>query len=437
MFPHNILRRASRAVVRAVLITTIWAIAVSPALAVPTSDGPMPLLKSGEPVDWWFMFKLNSGKFPGCNGNAQRVCLFGGTVNTTKNYVHFGQQFVYASSNDHTLQRGSGCAGDSVNDPLGATFDEIYNGHYHYLIWNDQFYDHPKVSGGGTWGHSKGMLAWGDDGSGLVLQVTTPSWPAAGSAAHPRQGDGNTLGCITDNDVEVSQHFFALKLSKDDVINVLHALANASVVTDPEVIQISDNGGPSDVSALITTLGQRTTSQEVLKYTLSSGVELISKPSDLFVPPWQLVSAELGGVDLRTATWWQKPQIYSTTSTTRIGCWSAGLPKPGAVTIATSGQWDGVVFGLQGGPQPDRNHAKVGVSTSGDAHFAIFGDMNQQGTISGSGTGRKKCARSQDQRGGLFFVMDDVQLWTSVSNLIEGDSAPTRAPATKPKAKKK
>ena len=45
--------------------------------------------------------------------------------------------------------------------------------------------------------------------------------------------DGNTLGCIADDDVLVSQHFFALKLSKNDVVTVLKALANASVVTDP------------------------------------------------------------------------------------------------------------------------------------------------------------------------------------------------------------
>ena len=63
--------------------------------------------------------------------------------------------------------------------------------------------------------------------------MSTPSWPASGSSAHPRPTDGNTLGCVADNDVLVSQHFFALALNRDDVIAVLKALANASVVTDP------------------------------------------------------------------------------------------------------------------------------------------------------------------------------------------------------------
>src|SRR5436190_17393446 len=82
---------------------------------------PVPLLKKAHPVDWWFVFKLNSGTFPNCAGEATRTCLFGGTVQRYK--PSFGQQFVYASSDNGTLQIGSGCAGDTVEDPIGATFD--------------------------------------------------------------------------------------------------------------------------------------------------------------------------------------------------------------------------------------------------------------------------------------------------------------------------
>jgi hypothetical protein len=67
----------------------------------------------------------------------------------------------------------------------------------------------------------------------------------------------------------------------------------------------------------------------------------------------------------------------------------------------------------------DGNHAKVGVSTSGTHHYAIFGDMNQQGAISGN------CGSSQNGRGGLFYVIDDAQLYDSIKDLIKGDTAPT------------
>jgi Deoxyribonuclease II len=390
------------------------------------ADVPVPLLKAGHPVDWWFVFKLNAKAFPGCGAGATRTCTFGGKV---QDYKAFGQQFVYASSENRKLQQGGGCVGETASDPLGATFGQVYNGTFNYLVWNDQLYDDPKIKGctrecGSPWGHSKGLLAWNDDGEGFVLQVSTPSWPASGNSKSPRKTDGNTLGCVEDNDVEVSQHFFALKLTKSDLVKVLGALQNASVVTDPKNPQIVRNGGPPDVQKLVKTLGVKSKSTTALNEELSTGVNLISKPSALNVPPWQMVSAFLKGVPLRVATWWAEPEIYSTTASTKIACWSNTLGKPGAVEIATTGQWAGKDFVLTGGSGPDFNHAKIGVSTSGAEHYAIFGDMNQQGTISG-----ENCASSQNGRGGLFYVIDNQELSGSVAGLIRGDSAPTQAPA--------
>jgi hypothetical protein len=267
------------------------------------------------------------------------------------------------------------------------------------------------------------MLAWNDSGEGFVLQVTTPSWPAAGSRISPRNSDGNTLGCVADNDVQVSQHFFALRLNKDDVIKVLKALQNASVVTDPTNLQIVRNGGPADVQNLVKALGTLSDSRTFTKDTLSTGVELISKPSHLNVPPWQMVSAVLGGISLRVATWWANPKIYSTTASTNITCWDDTLADPGPVEIATTGRWNSQEIGLTGGLGTSYNHAKIGVSTSGTEHLAIFGDMNQQGTLDG-----QNCASSQDGRGGLFYVVEDPELAGSISGLLAGTSAPTKSP---------
>lgn len=389
----------------------------------PTAPGaPTPLLAKGKAVDWWFAFKLNTKHFPGCGGGAgeQRSCPFGGTV---KDYA-FGQQFVYASSDNATLQKGGGCAGGGTTDPVGATFDQVYNGSYFYVVWNDQFYADPDVAGCGKscaspWGHSKGMLAWNEAGEGVVLQVTTPSWPASGSRLFPRKTDGNTLGCVKDDDVEVSQHFFSLRLDKGDVLAVLKALQNASIVTDPKNPQVVRNGGPANVQALVAALGTKSSSTQLQKIGLSSGVGLISKPSELHVPPWQMVSAALGGVPLRAATWWATPEIPSTDANSKVGCWAPGIGTPGPVAIATSGQWEGASFGLKGGLGTDFNHAKIGVSTGGNYRFAIFGDMNQQGSLSGP-----NCASSQNGRGGMFFVVENGRLADSLQDLIKGDTAP-------------
>lgn len=386
---------------------------------------PMPLLAAGHSVDWWFVFKFNSASFPACPAAATRACLFGGQVQTS--WRSFSQQYAVASNESKSLQAGTGCIGDTTDDPVGATFDEIYNRSFNYVVWNDQFYQDPELAACGNsnscsapWGHSKGILAWDAAGDGIVIQVTTPDWPGAASKQHPRSEEGNTLGCTAkDNDVLVSQHFFALKLTKDDVVKVLTALQNASVVTDPHNPQIVKSGGPTDITVLVARLGVKSTGAAFTHEILSTGVQLISKPSGLHVPPWQMVSSVLDGVSLRAATWWANPQIPSTTSSTTIDCWDPSLSTPGAVEIATSGHFAGKTFGLQGIAAPDGNHAKIGVSTSGTHHYTIFGDMNQQGAISGT------CKSSQNGRGGLFFVIDDAELSNSVKDLITGDSAPT------------
>jgi len=401
---------------RTFLLACLMVFCLAGAVAAQSANGPSPLLDPKTKVDWWFVFKFNAEAFPNSCAVSQRGCPFGGVV---QSYRQFSQQFAYASSANHSLQQGGSCLGGTTADPLGATFNQIYSGKFFYVIWNDQFYGDPMLTEAAPWGHSKGMLAWDQSGDGLVLQVSTPDWPASGSSTNPRKTDGNTLGCIVkDNDIMVSQHFFALKLNKNDVVAVLKALGNASVVTDPSNVQIVNNGGPTDIQALVKALGKESPSKEPTKDKLSSGVVLISKPSNLNVPPWQMVSAMLGGEPLRAATWWTRPEIPTTTATTVIGCWDESLGKAGPVEIATSGSWGGKTIGLEGLAAPEGNHAKIGVST-GAHSYAIFGDMNQQGALA-----PPKCKSSQNGRGGLFYVIEDPVLFGSVRDLIKGDTAP-------------
>jgi len=121
---------------------------------------------------------------------------------------------------------------------------------------------------------------------------------------------------------------------------------------------------------------------------------------------------------LRTATWWANPEIPPTTTAGAPACWSSTLGTPGPVDIASTGHWSGKEFGLTGGLGTNYNHAKVGVSTSTNDHYAIFGDMNQQGTLDGT-----NCASSQNGRGGTFYVVSNPQLATSLTSLIAGASA--------------
>jgi hypothetical protein len=97
------------------------------------SGVPSPLTAEGHPVDWWFVFKFNSASFPGCAGSATPTCPFGGSV---QHFSSSSQQYAFASSESKTLHAGNGCLGNTMTDPVGATFDEIYNGTLNYVVWN-------------------------------------------------------------------------------------------------------------------------------------------------------------------------------------------------------------------------------------------------------------------------------------------------------------
>jgi hypothetical protein len=136
-----------------------------------------------------------------------------------------------------------------------------------------------------------------------------------------------------------------------------------------------------------------------------------------------MVSAKLGGVPLRVASWWQQNRLFSTSASTVIGCWDAKqLGRAGAVEIATSGQFEGRPFDLVGGAHPGGNHAKIGVSTDPARPYAIFGDMNQEGGL------RLDCDDAQNPRGGLFYVVEDRALFDSLTALMKGGTAPRRPP---------
>ena len=120
-------------------------------------------------------------------------------------------------------------------------------------------------------------------------------------------------------------------------------------------------------------------------------------------------------------------KIHITTDSTTIACWNDAFGTPGRAEIATTEQWAGRSFGLTGGAGPNFNHAKIGVSLSADQHYAIFGDVNQQGSTSGP-----KCSSSQNGRGGLFYVVDDAELSATVEGLISGCTAPTGQPTKQP-----
>lgn len=396
------------------------------------------LLGNGKPVDWFFAFKLNTAFWPDCKTNANlEKCIFGGKPQDYRN--GFGLQYLLAShANGKTapLQFHGDCLG-SGEDPVAQTFKQVFSGKApNYVIWNDQFYGdpipqiHPACDGftshacPSPWGHSKGVLAWDNDGTGFIMQVSTPSWPGNGDKSHHRKTQGNTLGCIDDDNAKVSQHFFALSLkTPSDTKAVLQALQLASVATDPkntELMKLSPHG-PDDLSELAKNLGKVSKASAPSHATLARGrVQLVAKPHALAVPPWQMVSSVLQQ-PVRCGTWWATPKILSSKAGEIPGCWDSSLHAPKEVQIAVTGQWKGQVMNLTGDNSPDANHAKIGHSVGGS--LSIFGDMNQEGSYNPHDS-KGGCSAHQCGRGGLFFAVDDTTLHTDMTSLLKGVTAP-------------
>jgi hypothetical protein len=60
--------------------------------------------------------------------------------------------------------------GDTVDDPVGATYSQIYNNaSYFYVVWNNQFYASPIPNRDSAWRHFKGIVAWDKNGNGMVM----------------------------------------------------------------------------------------------------------------------------------------------------------------------------------------------------------------------------------------------------------------------------
>jgi hypothetical protein len=212
---------------------------------------------------------------------------------------------------------------------------------------------------------------------------------------------------------------------------VLKGLINASVVTDTSQKAICNNGGPADIQGLVKQMGKASKSKDIFTATLSSGVQLISKPSSMPVPPWQMVSALLNGLSLRVISWWASPQIYSTKAGQTPGCWSTKLGTPGDVDIALTGSWAGVTIDLIGDNGKNSNHAKIGVSKDPTKPISIFGDENQQGAIKpGADSATQTCSSSQNGRGGTFYVVNNNDLFKSPTQLFAGRTAGVDAAST-------
>jgi len=143
------------------------------------------------------------------------------------------------------------------------------------------------------------VLAWNDDGDGVVLQVTTLG--VAGLRQQEVHAQERQYARLHQAAEQCSERAALLlrEAQQDDVVHMLDALENSSVVTDVMPGGARHNGGPQEIKDRVKVLGQKSDSTEVKQFKLSTGILLVSKPSALHVPPWQMLSSVLDSVDLK------------------------------------------------------------------------------------------------------------------------------------------
>ena len=276
------------------------------------------------------------------------------------------------------------------------------------------------------------MLAWNETARASSCRCRRRRGPAP--AASVSRKSGNTLGCVkTNNNLVASQHFFALKLNKEDLLEGAAGDAKRERRHRSDNRQIAQNGGPPEIRDAAEELGKKPHEKlrhkkpddlKIIQTQLTADVMLISKPSNA---ERAALADGVGAARRRLRAHRHMVGLAADLLDQEVdqdrllgGHVEVRQKSPGDVIIAKNGTFGGRPLGLIGG----QNHAKVGVVTSGRTSFSIFGDLNQQGTINPV---KGKCDASQNGRGGMFFVVKNDELFKTLSDMLEGEDEPFKA----------
>ena len=148
-----------------------------------------PLLKKGKAVDWWFVFKLNSAEQKGNPKPKGMTGIFDHPDWRRPTYDNdtrkFSQHFLFASSDDATLQHGKGILGTSLYDPVGDAWSPLTTDGQptprtgHALAWTGT----DLLVWGGTTGARNGRS--GLVGDGAAWNARSRKWTALPSKGAP------------------------------------------------------------------------------------------------------------------------------------------------------------------------------------------------------------------------------------------------------------
>ncbi|CAK4090154.1 unnamed protein product [Aphanomyces euteiches] len=416
----------------------------------------------GNPVSWWFVLKLPwqtrnaKGEYIDTPCDCPRPDCSNVNVEI-QDERKFGLCYLYADANNSTLRYfrdvGFDCLGQGGNDPVSQTLRAGKNATY-WAYFNDQYngiaekQDKKRTCSAddGFNAHAKGAVAFEADTGGFILQTSTPNFPDPTIASSDEQDDFVRLGCQHDNNVEYSQHLFAMSVGSDgiDLVgNAWHSARLCSANHYDDMVEmlaspaLRQNKEHAVADALVNAEAVEKPSINVTFTTKGSrkvSISAVVKNKQSEVPPWAMVASAFES-DLSVASWWDEGYGIPTLcdgdkydSTPHNFCLTnnpIALRQDGTFPYNVENLMEASLtlpsksklsWSLRGGRVRDGNHGKWALATprhGQSSGLSIFGDMNMEGYPCS-----KTCSGSQGGRGGSFYGIQDADLHKSLVELI-------------------
>jgi deoxyribonuclease-2 len=332
-----------------------------------------PLNEAGQPVDWWFSYKV-----PKLHGQT-----------TGYEYLYHDADSKAPCKSEYRIDRGEGAINHTLAQALSGTPSDTLG----YILYNDERPDGAADNGG--LGHTKGCLVWDTaSGQGFWLLHSWPLFPATDlfkTQKYPTPIYGQTKLCL------------ALTLESLDAVagQMIHHqepqvyATKVPTGTSESLAQLAAGASPNDPA-----------DSNVLSLTTVGGMafQVIAKNRKWNDDYWNDLVGPILGVDMDVETWIRGP-IAPTEDKGGIFT-TADIKFVNAGALGESVIWPETA-----------DHAKWGISSDPTKPYVVVADINRM--------------ISQRNRGGGGIAFLNLQLWLALkqSAYIVAPSGMSRADA--------
>jgi deoxyribonuclease-2 len=333
--------------------------------------------EKGEPVDWWFAYKLPMDVGPNSDST--------------------GFEFLYCDSEEEKSLILSPLTLKDKKCAISATLQQLFNkkSDVGYIMWNDEIppsKKDPTPKNSNSKGHSKGILAFSKKtNSGFYLLHSTPRFPLEGTSILPdnEKEYGQTYLCVSFKDYKTANDIAQILLTQNRVQVYSSHLADTD--TDEFISKLASNEKCETPDAPIN-----------YKFKTRKGLDFqfIAKNSH-----WSKAKkGETTGKDF-----WEDLVAPTLVCDFSVETWRRGLVFSDEDTYSKEITKDVLKLdlnkiGLKGYVWPfTKDHAKWGISETKNNALVMIADINRQ--------------ISQAKRGGGGLVFKNEILWQSLSDI--------------------